>query len=414
MAKIYISSTYKDLEAYRRAVSDILRQAGHTVIGMEDYPAADQRPLDKCRKDVAVCDIYVGIFAWYYGYIPPNDNNENPEGKSITELEYRYASLLGKQRLIFLLREDAPWPPPMIDKGEQSARVEALRSELGREHTVKFFENKDDLAAKVAASVAYFLSTLQVSTLPQILTNYFIGVPSFDVPDSSASVIGDAISNIRTAIGDAISNIRTAQLVDIDLENGLSWWSTRLYLLAALASDYTQVEQLIFANQGSFFGMASPVDIRRALGRLHPVVEAAYRKSFPEPLPGPGPLPQQAFPAPMPQEVDLIVQNFSRIELPNAIQRYYPGLFGEDQIQIWVTKEQLQQWLGPQLHTDSIALQPMDMLMLSQIISRPAPFVAITEEGRLVQVVDRKELAVKVTNIYLNETLRAALRHAGT
>jgi len=68
MAKIYISSTYRDLEAYRRAVSDILRQAGHTVIGMEDYPAADERPLDKCRKDVADCDIYVGVFAWYYGY----------------------------------------------------------------------------------------------------------------------------------------------------------------------------------------------------------------------------------------------------------------------------------------------------------------------------------------------------------
>jgi hypothetical protein len=400
MAKIYISSTYRDLEAYRRVVSDILRQAGHTVIGMEDYPAIDERPLDKCRKDVADCDIYVGIFAWYYGYIPPHDN---PEGKSITELEYRHASVLGKQRLIFLLRGDAPWPPPMMERGEKYASIEALRTELGREHTVKFFENKDDLAAKVTASIAYALSTSQVSTLSKIQTDLFSGVQSYDVPDSRVVVINDAISNIRTA-----------QLVDIDLENGLSWWSTRLYLLAALASDYTQVEQLIFANQGFFTGMASPIDIRRALGRLHPGVEAAYRKSFPEPLPGASPLPQQAFPAPMPQEVDQIVQKFIFTELPNAIQLYYPGFFREDQIKMWVTKEQLQQWLGPQLYTDSVALQPMDIVMLSQIISRPAPFVAITEEGRLVQVVDRKELAVKVTNIYLNETLRSALRRAGT
>ena len=400
MAKIYISSTYRDLEAYRRAVSDILRQAGNTVIGMEDYPAVDQRPLDKCREDVANCDIYVGIFAWYYGYIPLNDN---PEGKSITELEYRHASVLGKQRLIFLLREDAPWPPPMIDKGQQSARIEALRAELGREHTVKFFENKDDLAAKVAASVAYFLSTSQVSTLPKIQTDYFSGAQSYDISDSSVRVIVDAINNIRTA-----------QLVDIDIENGLSWWSTRLYLLAALAFDYTRVEQLIFAKQGFFIGMASPIDIRHALARLHPGVEAAYRKSFPEPLPGPGPLPQQTSPAPMQQEINQIVLNFSRIELPHAIQRYYPGFFREDQIKMWVTEVQLQQWLGPQFHTDSVELQPMDMLMLSQIFNCHAPFVAITEEGRLVQVIDRKELAVKVTNIYLNETLRDALRHAGT
>lgn len=400
MAKIYISSTYRDLEAYRRSVSDILRQAGHTVIGMEDYPAVDQRPLDKCRKDVADCDIYVGIFAWYYGYIPPN---ENPEGKSITELEYRHASLLGKQRLIFLLREDAPWPPPMVDKGEHSARIETLRTELGREHTVRFFENKDDLAAKVAASVAYALSTLQVSILPKIQTDYFSGVSSYDISDSSVLVIGEAMNAIRSA-----------QLVDIDLGNGLSWWSTRLYLLAALASDYTQVEQLMFANQGFFIGMASPIDIRRALARLHPVVEAAYRKSFPEPPLVPSLLPQQAFPAPEQQEVVQVARNFSLIELPKAIQQYYPGLFSEDQIQMWVTKEQLQQWLGLQFHTDSIELQPMDMLMLSQIINSHAPFVAITENGILVQVIDRAALAVKVTNIYVNETLRSALRHAST
>lgn len=40
--------------------------------------AVDQRPLDKCLQDVANCDIYIGIFAWYYGFIPPNDTHKNP------------------------------------------------------------------------------------------------------------------------------------------------------------------------------------------------------------------------------------------------------------------------------------------------------------------------------------------------
>ena len=60
----------------------------HDVIAMEDYVATDQRPIEKCLADVATSDLYIGIFAWRYGYIPPE---KNPDHKSITELEYRKA-----------------------------------------------------------------------------------------------------------------------------------------------------------------------------------------------------------------------------------------------------------------------------------------------------------------------------------
>jgi len=53
---------------------------------MEDYVATDAYPLHKCLADVVACDIYVGLVGWRYGYIPEQDN---PERKSITELEYR-------------------------------------------------------------------------------------------------------------------------------------------------------------------------------------------------------------------------------------------------------------------------------------------------------------------------------------
>src|SRR5919202_1657926 len=87
MAKIYISSTYSDLKDYRRAVYDALRKIGHDVRAMEDYVATDERPLDKCLADVAAADVYLGIFAWRYGYIPTAGN---PDGKSITECEFRH------------------------------------------------------------------------------------------------------------------------------------------------------------------------------------------------------------------------------------------------------------------------------------------------------------------------------------
>src|ERR1044071_7013147 len=98
MAKIYISSTYSDLKEYRDLVYRTLRQMRHDVIAMEDYVATDQRPLAKCLADVADCDMYIGIIAWRYGYIPAKDN---PEKTSITELEFRHAVQNHKPCLIF-------------------------------------------------------------------------------------------------------------------------------------------------------------------------------------------------------------------------------------------------------------------------------------------------------------------------
>ncbi|HSL05741.1 MAG TPA: DUF4062 domain-containing protein, partial [Nitrospiraceae bacterium] len=83
MATIYLSSTFEDLKDYRRVVFDALRKSGHQVIAMEDYVASDQRPVDKCLKDVEKSDIYVGLFAFRYGYVPPSQHN-NPNGLSIT------------------------------------------------------------------------------------------------------------------------------------------------------------------------------------------------------------------------------------------------------------------------------------------------------------------------------------------
>ena len=38
---------------------------------MEDYVAADQRPVEKCLATCKRSDIYVGMFAFRYGYVPP-------------------------------------------------------------------------------------------------------------------------------------------------------------------------------------------------------------------------------------------------------------------------------------------------------------------------------------------------------
>ncbi len=154
MAKIYLSSTYTDLKAFREAVYHILRQMRHDVIAMEDYVATDQRPLEKCLADVTISDIYIGIFAWRYGYIPPE---MNPEHKSITELEYRKAKQTGKICLLFLLDEEAAWPSTemdaLSDKDNRGESIKALRNELTQEKIVSYFKTPEELASLVGVAV---------------------------------------------------------------------------------------------------------------------------------------------------------------------------------------------------------------------------------------------------------------------
>ena len=145
MAKIYISSTFKDLNAHREAVYKTLRQWGHDAIAMEDYVASDKRPLDKCLNDVASSDVYIGLFAWRYGYVP------SEQDKSITELEYDCARKNNKPCFIFILHDDAMWHPKLMDK--DLSNIETLRQKLQNDLTVSFFTTVDDLKSRVSASL---------------------------------------------------------------------------------------------------------------------------------------------------------------------------------------------------------------------------------------------------------------------
>jgi hypothetical protein len=150
MVSIYISSTAADLSECREAVIRALNRAQHRIVAMESYTASSRTPLAKCLADVAGCDYYVGIFALRYGFVPPE---ENPEQRSITELEFRCAKAIGKPCLIFLLEETASWPTNMVDDGPPRQRINALRAELQGSKTVDFFRGPDDLAMKVVTAV---------------------------------------------------------------------------------------------------------------------------------------------------------------------------------------------------------------------------------------------------------------------
>lgn len=144
--RVYVSSTYQDLQEFRREVAETLQKAGYEVVAMETYTATDERPVDKCLADVRECDVYVGIIAWRYGFIPPGYD------RSITELEYREATQAGKPRLMFLADRKAAWPIDQVDL-DAKPQWERFRGELEKAHVVAYFETPDHLARHVLEAV---------------------------------------------------------------------------------------------------------------------------------------------------------------------------------------------------------------------------------------------------------------------
>jgi HEAT repeat protein len=148
MAKIYVSSTFIDLQEHRAQVERVIRRMGHEDVAMEYYVAEDQRPVDRCLSDVAACDLYIGIFAWRYGWIPTKKNRKK---LSITEMEYRQAEKTNKKILLFLLSDEAPWPRKFMDK--DTTAIEKLRDEASEGHGGDQFKSADELARKVAEAI---------------------------------------------------------------------------------------------------------------------------------------------------------------------------------------------------------------------------------------------------------------------
>jgi hypothetical protein len=158
MTRVFVSSTFKDLEKCREEVRLVLRQMKLEDVAMEYFVAEDKRPVDKCLEAVASSDLYIGIFAWRYGYIPLEHE------MSITELEYRKAVETGKECLIFLLHEDALWQTKFVDKGDAASKIEDLRNELSTNYTVSFFDTPQKLASEVVTSVHNWLEKSGISS----------------------------------------------------------------------------------------------------------------------------------------------------------------------------------------------------------------------------------------------------------
>jgi hypothetical protein len=167
VTNVFVSSTFIDLKEHRVAVRDGIRRLGAIDISMENLGAREQRPKQECLRLIREdSNIFVGIYAHRYGFIPDGDV------VSITESEYDAATLANLPRFIYIIDEDHPWRLSHIDDGDNKTHLERFKSSL-QKHMWKPFTTADQLAAGVVADVGYHLA---------IRNSTRVG-PGIDVPD---------------------------------------------------------------------------------------------------------------------------------------------------------------------------------------------------------------------------------------
>lgn len=150
--KVFISSTYRDLIEHRRAVIDILLRLKVQPIAMEFFGADPDEPKQVCADEIQDCNLFIGIYAHRYGLIPEGDQ------KSITEQEFDLAHELGKPCFCYVVDEDHPWLPKMIEDEPGKSKLAAFKAQLDKALTRDTFTTADKLAAKVAGRLGRWMA----------------------------------------------------------------------------------------------------------------------------------------------------------------------------------------------------------------------------------------------------------------
>ncbi|MEA2881541.1 MAG: hypothetical protein QOH32_797 [Bradyrhizobium sp.] len=156
--KVMISSTARDLPEHRDEIRLGCERAGFEPCVMEHLPALDTDAINASLRMVDGAHVYVGVFAYRYGYVPDGHDI------SITEMEYDHAVKLEKPRLIFLAHKDHPIKIGDVETGPGEARLNALKDRLAKERVVTFFQSPKDLRAQVVEALSALGRKLDTAT----------------------------------------------------------------------------------------------------------------------------------------------------------------------------------------------------------------------------------------------------------
>jgi CheY-like chemotaxis protein len=151
--RVFISSTYQDLTEYRKKTAEVIERLGQHGVRMEVFGARPENATYVCRSEIDESELFVGIYAHRYGFIPEDSQ------LSITEMEYRHALRRHMPMFCFFVDEDFPWRPAFVESEPGRTKLQAFKTQIGLEVVRDTFTTPEDLAFKVAASLGKYLIT---------------------------------------------------------------------------------------------------------------------------------------------------------------------------------------------------------------------------------------------------------------
>jgi hypothetical protein len=149
--RAFISSTYRDLIGHRHAVAEALERLGIQLQRMETFGARPEDATQACLVEIEASDIFVGIYAKKYGYIPANSDI------SITEAEFNYACHLRRPTFCFFVDEGYPWPHQLVETEPGASLLSRFKARVEGLVVRDYFTTSDVLASRVASSIGRYL-----------------------------------------------------------------------------------------------------------------------------------------------------------------------------------------------------------------------------------------------------------------
>ena len=98
--RVFISSTFQDLQKDRKAVYEQVLRAGHVPAGMELFSAGIEQELAVIKRAIDSSDVIVLLIGSRYGSVTKDP--VTGATKSFTEIEFDYAVSRNKPILLWL------------------------------------------------------------------------------------------------------------------------------------------------------------------------------------------------------------------------------------------------------------------------------------------------------------------------
>jgi predicted HTH transcriptional regulator len=146
--KVFVSSVQKELAEDRRVLREYIEKDPlfgrfFSVFLFEYLPAVDRRANAVYLREVAQCDIYIGLFGAEYGF-------EDEDGISPTKREFNQATVCCRSRFIYVKdRKDFTRHPKM----------EALIKKAGSQLIRRRYEDIEELKAAIYSSLIDYLES---------------------------------------------------------------------------------------------------------------------------------------------------------------------------------------------------------------------------------------------------------------